>query len=63
MTKVMVEAFEMVEHGFMTDDDFRAFTFGNAVSLHAGMNPDFFKDTLVEGAVEEFKAQEAIAAN
>jgi predicted TIM-barrel fold metal-dependent hydrolase len=63
MTKVMVEAYEMVEHGFMTDDDFRAFTFGNVVSMHAGMNPDFFKNTVVEQAVEEFKAEQAMAAN
>ena len=51
MTKVMVEAYEMVEDGFMTDDDFRDFTFGNVVSMHTGMNPDFFKGTVVEDAV------------
>jgi len=53
MTKVMVEAYEMVEDGFMTDDDFSEFTFGNAVSLHAGMNPDFFKGTVVEDAANK----------
>ena len=55
MTKVMVEAYEMVEHGFMTDDDFRDFTFGNVVGMHAGMNPDFFKGTVVENEVEAFR--------
>ena len=53
MTKVMVEAYEMVEDGFMTDEDFSDFTFGNVVGMHAGMNPDFFKGTVVEGAVDK----------
>jgi len=51
MTKVMVEAYEMVEHELMTEDDFRAFTYGNAVDLYASLNKDFFKDTAVEDAV------------
>ena len=53
MTKVMVEAYEMVEDGLMTDEDFSDFTFGNVVGMHAGMNPDFFKGTVVEGAVDK----------
>ena len=51
MTKVMVEAYEMVEDGLMTEEDFRAFSFGNAAAMHKGMNPDFFKGTVVEDAV------------
>jgi predicted TIM-barrel fold metal-dependent hydrolase len=62
MTKVMVEAHEMVDDGFLTDDDFRAFTFGNVVDMHAGMNADFFKGTVVEDAVEKHKAQNAAMA-
>ncbi|MEE8332528.1 MAG: amidohydrolase family protein [Alphaproteobacteria bacterium] len=62
MTKVMVEAYEMVEDGFMDDDDFRDFTFGNVVNMHAGMNPDFFKGTVVEDAVSSFMSQGAVAA-
>lgn len=62
MTKVMVEAYEMVEHGFMDDDDFRDFTFGNVVSMHAGMNPDFFKGTVVEKDVEKYLSDKAGAA-
>ncbi len=61
MTKVMVEAYELVEDGFITEEDFRDFTFGNSVSMHAGMNPNFFKGTLVEDAVEAFKADNAMA--
>jgi len=62
MTKVMVEAYEMVEDGFMDDDDFRAFTFGNVVDMHTSMNPDFFKGTVVEGAVTAYRAERAAAA-
>jgi len=49
-TEVMEEAWEMVEHKLITEDNFREFTFSNAVSLHGGMNPEFFKGTRVEAA-------------
>ncbi len=62
MTRVMVEAYGMVEDGLMTEDDFRDFSFGNVVGMHAGMNPDFFKGTVVEDAVEKLKAENAAAA-
>jgi predicted TIM-barrel fold metal-dependent hydrolase len=62
MTKVMVEAYEMVDDGFMTDDDFCAFTFGNVVDMHTGMNPDFFKGTVVEDAVNKHRSKKAAAA-
>jgi len=62
MTKVMVEAYEMVEDGFMDDGDFRDFTFGNVVEMHAGMNPDFFKGTVVEDAVAAHLSGRAAAA-
>ena len=52
-TEVIEEAWEMVEHGHITRANFREFTFGNAVDLHAGMNPDFFKGTVVEDAVDK----------
>jgi len=62
MTKVMVEAYEMVEDGFVDEADFRDFTFANVVRMHTGMNPSFFKGTVVEGAVEKLKAEGAAAA-
>jgi hypothetical protein len=43
----------MVEKGFVTDQDFREFTFSNAAMLHTRNNPDFFKDTVVEQAVAD----------
>jgi hypothetical protein len=52
-TEVVPEAYEMVEKGFLTDQDFREFTFSNAARLHTGVNPDFFKDTVVEREVAQ----------
>jgi predicted TIM-barrel fold metal-dependent hydrolase len=51
MTEPVEEAYEMVEHGRITGEDFREFTFLNPVRLHAGMNPGFFEGTVVEKAV------------
>lgn len=49
-SEVLAEAWEMVEQGLMTEQNFREFTFDNAVELHGGMNPDFFKGTVIEAA-------------
>jgi len=51
MSEVLEEAWELVEHGLIDETDFREFTFENAARLHTAMNPDFFKGTVVEGAV------------
>ena len=48
MTEVVPEAYELVEHGLITADDFRDFMFGNAVRFWAEVNPNFFKGTAVE---------------
>jgi hypothetical protein len=50
---VIPEAFEMVEKRFVTDQDFREFTFTNAAMLHTRNNPDFFNGTVVEKAVAD----------
>ncbi|MFM9967113.1 MAG: amidohydrolase family protein [Burkholderiales bacterium] len=50
---VIPEAFEMVEKRFVTDEDFKEFTFTNAARLHTSTNPDFFKGTVVEKAVAD----------
>ena len=41
------EAFELVEDGHITADDFRAFAFTNAVRLSGTQNPRFFEGTRV----------------
>jgi hypothetical protein len=49
--EVIPEAFELVELGFISDQDFREFTLTNAARLHTRNNPDFFKGTAVEQSV------------
>ena len=60
MTDVVPEAYELVEHGLLDDDDFRDFTFANAVRFWGEVNPDFFKGTAVEKAAAEVLAQPAV---
>jgi len=48
MTTVLHEAYELVDDGLITEQDFRDFVFGNPVRLWAGNNPDFFKNTAIE---------------
>ena len=43
MREVVPEAYELVEHGHIDEEQFRAFVFDNPVRLWAGMNPDFFR--------------------
>ena len=50
MTEVVPEAYELVEHGLLDDNDFRDFMFANAVRFWGEVNPDFFKGTAVEKA-------------
>jgi predicted TIM-barrel fold metal-dependent hydrolase len=62
MAEVVPEAYELVEHGLIDDDDFRDFMFTNAVRFWAEVNPDFFKGTVVEKAAAEALAQGARVA-
>jgi predicted TIM-barrel fold metal-dependent hydrolase len=50
MTRVLEEAYELVERELLSERDFHDFTFANAVRLHAASNPHFFDGTAVEGA-------------
>jgi len=47
MRDPLPEAYELVEDGFLTDDNFRDFTFANAVRLWGTQNPRFFEGTVV----------------
>jgi len=46
MAAVLPEAYEAVEEGRLTHEQFRAFSFTNAVLLHGGMDPSFFEGTV-----------------
>lgn len=52
MASVLHEAYELVEDGLMTPDNFRDFVFANPVRFLGGTNPDFFKGTVVEKEAE-----------
>ena len=62
MAEVVPEAYELVEHGLIDDDDFRDFMFTNAVRFWGEVNPDFFKGTVVEKAAAAVLAQPAHVA-
>jgi hypothetical protein len=56
-TETVEEAWELVDHGLITEQNFREFTFTNVVQLYKRMNPDFFAGTVVEAAAQaEFSA-------
>ncbi len=57
MTEPVADAYGLVERGLITEEDFREFTFLNAVRLHAGMNPRVFEDTVCAKAVAQALAQ------
>jgi hypothetical protein len=56
---VLPEAWSLVDDGLLTEEDFRDFAFGNAVDLHAGLNADFFKGTVVEAEAAKRLAEKA----
>src|SRR5881397_3264849 len=62
MTEVLPEAHELVEHGLLTDGDFRDFMFANAVRFWGEVNPHFFKGTVVEKQAADVLAQPAVRA-
>jgi predicted TIM-barrel fold metal-dependent hydrolase len=56
MSQVLPEAYELVENGLISEDDFRDFVFINPIRLWAGRNSHFFKGTAVEGDVAKVLA-------
>ena len=50
MAEVLEEAFELVEDGLITENDFRDFVFANPVRFWGQTNPRFFEGTVVETA-------------
>ena len=52
---VLEEAYEQVDDGSMTKEDFKDFVFHNPIHMYTGMNPDFFVGTKIEAEVERAK--------
>ena len=62
MTDVLGEAYEGVEDGVLSQDDFRDFVFTNPVRLWTSMNPDFFVGTAIESQVRACVTQDQAPA-
>jgi predicted TIM-barrel fold metal-dependent hydrolase len=56
MTGILPEAHELVEHGLLSERDFRDFVFANPARFYTRLNPDFFRGTRVEAAVAQLLA-------
>jgi predicted TIM-barrel fold metal-dependent hydrolase len=50
---VLPEAWELVENGALTEDDFADFTCRNVVRMLTATNPSFFEDTVVADAARQ----------
>ena len=63
MMEVLPEAHELVDDGLITAEDFRDFTFANAVRLWGTQNPRFFEGTAVAKAAAAVLAESRSAAS
>jgi predicted TIM-barrel fold metal-dependent hydrolase len=62
MREVLEEAYELVEHELLSEDDFRDFTFANVTRLYGEANPSFFEGTAVADACRSELATEPATA-
>ena len=60
MRDPLPEAYELVEDGLISHDNFRDFTFANAVHLWGTQNPRFFEGTAVARAAAEELARQPV---
>jgi hypothetical protein len=58
MREVTSEAYEMVEKGLITKEDFRDFVLVNPVEMWTALNPNFFKDTVIEREAEVLRVND-----
>jgi predicted TIM-barrel fold metal-dependent hydrolase len=56
MSAVLAEAWELVDHGLISELDFRDFVFANPIRFYTRTNPAFFHGTVVEKDVDRFTA-------
>ena len=62
MARVLAEAWELVEHGLISPEDFRAFVFDHPLELWTAANPAFFDGTRVEKPAREWVASRATSS-
>jgi predicted TIM-barrel fold metal-dependent hydrolase len=63
MTHVLPEAYELVDDGLITGDDFREFVFANPVRFWGETNPEFFRGTAVETEARWLLSESRAAAS
>ena len=54
MNAVLVEAYELVDDGHLDLEQFRTFSFENAVQFYACLDPGFFEGTAIEAEAATF---------
>ncbi|MGE0684085.1 MAG: amidohydrolase family protein [Candidatus Binatia bacterium] len=59
MAHVLPEAYELVEDGLISEDDFRDFLFTNPIRFWGEANPSFFNGTVVEKEAAAFLAKDS----
>ena len=59
MTQTLAESWELVERGLLSEQDFKAFVFGNPHKFYTEANPNFFKGTAVEAHLARTAARAA----
>ena len=52
--EVLPEAWELVEHGHLSEEDFSDFACGNVVRMLTDLNPRFFEGTAVAEVVRPY---------
>jgi len=57
MSKILEEAYELVDHGLMTSAELRDFLFTIPTRFWTSTNPDFFVGTAVQGEVNRFLSE------
>ena len=50
--EVLPEAWDLVEHGYISPEDFGDFTFGNVTRMLHDVNPSFFIRTAIEASIQ-----------
>jgi hypothetical protein len=57
LTAPLAESWDLVREGVISEDDFKAYVFGNPHKFYTEANPDFFKGTAVESKLPKTESQ------
>lgn len=57
LTAPLAESWDLVREGVISEDDFKAYVFGNPYKFYTEANPNFFKGTAVESKLPKTESQ------